>query len=84
MTTGDIEKQVRTYILENFVMGDDESALSSSASFLDTGLIDSTGVLELITFIEDTYDILLDDDDMIPENLDSIDNLVGFIKRKTQ
>ncbi len=75
-----IKQTIRRYVLENFLFTDDESALQDSDSFLAGGIIDSTGVLEIILFIEETYDIKVEDDEMLPENLDSIDNLVAFIQ----
>jgi acyl carrier protein len=77
-----VEKTLRSYILQNFLFTDDDSVLSNSDSFLERGIIDSTGILELITFIEEEIGIKVDDEEMIPENLDSIDNLVAFIARK--
>jgi acyl carrier protein len=78
----DIRQSIRTYILENLLFTDDEAALVDSSSFLATGLIDSTGVLEITHFLEDTFSISVQDKDMLPENLDSVDNLVAFVKRK--
>ncbi len=77
-----IEKKIRCYILENFLFTDDESVLSNDASFLDAGLIDSTGILEIILFIEETFDFKVFDEEMLPDNLDSVDKLVAFVKRK--
>lgn len=77
-----VEKILRNYILQNFLFTDDDSVLSNSDSFLEKGIIDSTGILELITFIEEEIDIKVEDEEMVPENLDSIDNLVAFIAKK--
>jgi len=77
-----IKQTIRHYVLENFLFTDDETALQDGDSFLAGGIIDSTGVLEIMLFIEDTFDIKLSDDEMLPENLDSIDNLVAFVQRK--
>lgn len=77
-----IKQTIRRYVLENFLFTDDEAALQDGDSFLAGGIIDSTGVLEIMLFIEETYDIKVDDDEILPENLDSIDNLVAFIRRK--
>ena len=77
-----IKQTIRRYVLENFLFTDDDSALQDGDSFLAGGIIDSTGVLEIMLFIEETYDIKVEDDEMLPENLDSIDNLVVFIQRK--
>ena len=77
------EAKLRTYILENFLFTDDESALSSSDSFLEKSIIDSTGIMEVIFFINDEFGIEVEDDEMIPENLDSVNNLVAFIENKS-
>ena len=79
-----IEKKLRSYILENFLFTDDESALKSSDSFLDKGIIDSTGIMEVIFFLEEEYGVKVEDDEMIPENLDSVDNIVSYIDKKKQ
>lgn len=73
---------IRQYILGNLLFTEDESALQDNDSFLDSGIIDSTGVLEIILFIEETFGIKVNDDEMLPVNLDSVDNLDAFIKRK--
>ena len=77
-----IKPTIRRYVLENFLFSDDEAALQDGASFLEAGIIDSTGVLEIILFIEETFGFKVKDEEMLPENLDSIDNLVAFVQRK--
>ena len=77
-----MQDTIRQYILSNLLFTDDESALQDSESFLDGGIIDSTGVMEIILFIEDTFGIKVNDNEMLPVNLDSVDKLVAFIKRK--
>jgi acyl carrier protein len=79
-----IEKQIREFLAANFFLGDDPAALAGSASLIEAGIIDSTGVLELVGFLEETFDIRIDDDDLVPENLDSIDNIVRFVTRKQE
>jgi len=74
-------QQLRTYIVENFLFGDDKG-LEDSTSFLDTGLIDSTGILEVINFLEENFSIKVKDDELIPENLDSIGNILVFLGKK--
>lgn len=76
-----IEEQVRNFITENFLFGE-EKKVADTDSFLENGIIDSTGVLEVVSFVEDTFNIKVKDEEMIPENLDSINNLVKFIKSK--
>lgn len=77
-----MKKIIRQYILENLLFTEDESVLQDGDSFLDSGIIDSTGVMEVILFIEETFDIKVNDDEMLPANLDSVDKLVAFIQRK--
>ena len=77
------DNKLRTFILENYLFTNDQSKLKNSDSFLETGIIDSTGILEVITFIQDELNITIEDDEMIPENLDSVDNILTFIKKKT-
>ena len=75
--------KIRSYIVENFLFGDDKG-LNNATSFLESGIIDSTGILELISFIEETFSMKVTDDELVPENLDSIDNLVTFITCKSK
>ncbi len=72
---------IHGFIVENFLFGDGEQ-LTNETSFLDSGIIDSTGILELITFLEDTYNIKIEDDELIPENLDNLNNVAKFIEQK--
>jgi len=72
---------IRNFIVENFLFGNDDD-LTNETSFLDEGIIDSTGVLELVSFVEETYAIRIDDEDLIPENLDSINNVTKYIETK--
>lgn len=78
---GQIKEQIRNFIVESFLFGE-SNGLSESDSLLEKGIIDSTGVLELIAFIEETYTIKVKDEELIPENLDSITNVSDFIRRK--
>jgi acyl carrier protein len=77
-----IREQMREFIVENFLFGESENGLRDSDSLLDKGIIDSTGVLELVSYIEDTYEIDVEDEELTPENLDSIANLTAYIERK--
>ncbi len=79
-----ISEQVRQFVVDNFLMGEDSQDLKENTSFLEEGIIDSTGVLELVAFIEETYGISVEDEELIPENLDTIANICSFIKRKTK
>lgn len=78
----DIKSQIRQFILDNFVMGAKGLQLSDSDSFMERHIIDSTGFLELVTYLEETFGIQVADDDLIPENLDSLNNLEAYVGRK--
>ncbi len=77
----DIKEQVRAFVTSNFYVAE-PAELEDEASLLDRGIIDSTGVLEVIFFIEDTFNIKVEDNEMLPDNLDSIDRIANFIARK--
>lgn len=76
-----IKAQVRAFMTSNFYVADPK-ILDGTTSLLDRGIIDSTGVLEVILFIEDTFGIEVKDNEMLPDNLDSIDRISNFIARK--
>ncbi|HEX6608126.1 MAG TPA: acyl carrier protein [Chloroflexia bacterium] len=81
MTTDEIEAQVREFLVSNFLF-DPSAALAAEDSLLENGVVDSTGMLEVIQFLEATFDIQVDDMEVLPENLDSVRNLIRFIVRK--
>ena len=72
---------IKEYIVENFLFVD-STQLQEDTSFLDSGIVDSTGILELVTFLEEKYNISIEDDELIPENLDSLTNIVRFLDHK--
>jgi acyl carrier protein len=76
-----IKQQVRQYILDNFMMGG-AADIPDDASFMDRHIIDSTGFLELISFVEQAFAIQIADDEMMPENLDSLNNIERFVQQK--
>jgi acyl carrier protein len=73
--------QIRDFLVSNFYIANTKS-LSVTASLLDQGIVDSTGVLEVIGFIEETFGISVEDSELLPENLDSIQGIAQFIARK--
>jgi acyl carrier protein len=79
--TNVIEAKVRGYILENLMFSSDESELANDASLLERGVIDSTGVLEIILFLEGEFGIEVKASEMLPENFDSVNNMVRFVSR---
>ena len=72
---------IREFIVENFLFGE-ANGLKDDTSFLEEGIVDSTGILELVTYIEDEFSITVEDEELIPENLDSIDNVANYLQRK--
>jgi acyl carrier protein len=80
--TTDIQRAIRAFIEENFLFGADSSRLTDTTSFLESGTIDSTGILEMIQFIESTYGVRVEDSEMLPQYLDSIDNVARFVEMK--
>ena len=79
----EVETKVRRFIEDNFLFRDDRTALSDSESLLDAGLIDSTGILELVAFLEAEFAIQMADAEIVPANLDSIKAIVAYVERKT-
>ena len=76
-----LKDKIRQFIVEDFLFGDD-NGLKDDTSFLDEGIIDSTGILELVSFLEEEFSISVEDEELIPENLDSIMNVVAYLERK--
>ena len=74
--------QIRTFIVDNFLLGADKAAFGDDDSFLDLHLLDSTGFLELVDYVQETFGIKVADEEMMPENLDSLDSLDAYIARK--
>jgi acyl carrier protein len=74
-------QDIRSYIVEAFLFGQDDG-LADDSSFLEKGILDSTGVLELVAHIESTYGIKVKDDELLPDNLDSISAISDFVDRK--
>jgi acyl carrier protein len=77
----ELKDQVRTFILSNFYVADPAS-VDDETSLLQEGIVDSTGVLEIISFIEMTFSVSVEDTEMVPDNLDSIEAIAGFIAAK--
>jgi acyl carrier protein len=82
MMQGNIEAAVRKFIAESFMYREGVESLKDTDSLLDQGLIDSTGVLELVFFLEKTFAIKVKDDEVVPENLDSVSQIAAYIRRK--
>lgn len=81
-TREDIIKRIREHLFENFLFGYNENELNNSASFLELGILDSTGIMELVAFIEREFGVEVMDSEIIPENLDSVYLISDFILKK--
>ena len=78
----DIKKQVRNYVVDNFLMGLQAASLRDDTSFLGAGILDSTGFLELVSFMEATFGIEIRDEEMVPENFDTLNAIEAYTQRK--
>ena len=76
-----VREQLKQFVVESFLFGQ-QTELKDNDSFLESGIIDSTGVLELVTFVEEGFGIKVQDSDLIPDNLDSIEKLTAFVQRR--
>jgi acyl carrier protein len=77
----DVRDKIKSFIIDYFVK-DSGLVLDDDLSFLEKGIIDSTGVMELVSFLETTFDIRLEDEEIIPDNFDSVNRLVNFVQQK--
>ena len=80
--TMQLKSEIRQFIVDNFLYGRDDDTLGDEVSFLGKGIIDSTGILELVSFVEEKYSISIDDEELIPDNFDSLNKLSFFITKK--
>ena len=79
-----VEERLRRYIMQNFLFTEDDAALKNTDSFLEKGIIDSTGILEVIQFLQEEFGVDVKDDEMTPENLDSVARIAAFVARKSK
>ena len=79
-----IKEKLRNFIIENFMFGSEDASLDDDDSFRDEGIIDSTGVLEAVVFIEDEFGFEVSDDELVPENFDSLNKLLSYVNGKVQ
>jgi acyl carrier protein len=80
----EIAARVRGFIVENFLLGNESTKFAETDSFIQNGIIDSTGILELIEFLESTYGVTIDESETIPANLDTLSNVAAFVARKVR
>jgi acyl carrier protein len=77
-----IEQEVRQFVIDNFLFGQSNGHLSDDDSFLEKGLIDSLGILNLVQFVQEKYDIPVEDEELLPENWDSVRCVAKFVQGK--
>ncbi len=78
-----VEGMIRTYIAENMLFSDNGYPHSDSASFLEEGIVDSMGILELMMFVEENFHITVEDEEVVPDNFDSVSSLAAYIRSKS-
>lgn len=79
----DVKNATRKFLLDNFAMGGGVE-IGDETSFMDEHLLDSTGFIELITFVEETFGVTVKDEEMLPENFDSLSNIAAYVARKRE
>jgi acyl carrier protein len=77
----DVRARVKSFVTSNFYVPD-PGALADASSLIESGIVDSTGILEVIAFIEEQFEIHIEDAEMVPKNLESVDNITAFVDRK--
>src|SRR5208282_2514661 len=77
-----IEREVRQFVIDNFVLAAGNGEFSSTDSFLETGLLDSMGILNLVEFVREKYSISIADEELVPEHWDSVRQVVGFVHNR--
>ncbi len=78
----EIRGKLQLFIRDNFRLGNGSTVLNKNDSFMEKGIIDSTGVLELVSYIEETFNITVEDDELVPDNLDSLNKITTYITKK--
>jgi acyl carrier protein len=79
----DIKQEIRDFITENLVYSENGIAYADDASLLENGVLDSFGVMEVIAFVEEGYDVNVEDREIVPDNFDSIESIAAYVTRKT-
>lgn len=78
-----LQDEIRSFVIDNFLFGED-TGLKEDSSFIKEGIVDSTGIMQLVSFIQERYRILVEDEELTPENLDSISKVSAYIERKRE
>lgn len=80
----DYAKQIKAFIIENFLFNAEDSSLGDDESFLESGIVDSTGILEVVAWIEETFGMRVPDTDLLPENFDTVQRLSDYMRRSAE
>jgi len=78
----EIEQNIRSFVVDNFLFGEENGHFSNDDSFLDKGLIDSMGILTLVEFVKEKYSISIEDEELVPDRWDSVHRIAAFIHGK--
>lgn len=78
----DMQATITGFIRENFIMGRSDARIEPQVSLIESGIMDSTGVLELVEFLESTFAIQIEDEELVPENLETVQNILAFLEAK--
>ncbi|NLE02886.1 MAG: acyl carrier protein [Fibrobacter sp.] len=78
-----IQDHIVSFIKSNFLMNSDTISFTNNDSFLEKGIIDSTGILELVSFVQQTFGITVHDEELLPENFDSVNKIVSYVSKKS-
>ena len=82
--TEPLETEIRAFVVENFLFGQEDETMTAKSSLVESGIIDSMGVAEIVAHIENRYGVKVADDELVPDNLDSIERIAAFVARKKQ
>jgi acyl carrier protein len=77
-----ITQEIRAFVIDNFLFGEDNGHFSNADSFLDKGLIDSMGILTLVEFVREKYSISIEDEELVPDHWDSVERITAFVRTK--
>ena len=78
----EVAQEVRSFVVDNFLFGEGDGKFSNEDSFLDNGLIDSMGILTLVEFVKEKYNIPIEDEDLVPDNWDSVQRIASFVQSR--
>ena len=79
----DIKESIRAYIAENILFSDNGYPYADDASFLEEGIVDSMGIMELVMFVDERFGVTVEDEELVPDNFDSVSKLAAYIQSKS-